>query len=264
MDMKVVYLSKKRGIQLALAVCLLAASLLYAGLGGVSRSVFSESKKPLPVYSVETSEKKVAISFDAAWGDEETDGILEILNRYQAKSTFFLVGYWVDKYPEHVKEIYNQGHVIGNHSSTHPHMSGMGESQIVSELKTTSDKITALTGQPVTLFRPPYGDYDSNLVTVSRANGYEIVQWDVDSLDWKDLTADEILSRVKDKVGPGSIILFHNNSKHILPALEAVLNYLTTEGYECVTLPELLYPDNYAIDHTGRQFSLADATPDPT
>lgn len=263
-NMKVVYLSKKRGIQLALAVCLLAGSLLYAGFNGINRSVFSESKKPLPIYSVETAEKKVAVTINVASGNDTTDSILETLDRYHVKSTFFLVGTWAKQYPDEVKKLAYRGHNLGNHSSTHPHMSNMSESQIVSEIKVTSDQVTALTGQPCPLFRAPYGDYDSNLVTVSRDHGYEIIQWDVDSLDWKGLTADQILERVKKSVGPGSILLFHNDSEHILPALEAVLAYLASEGYECVTVPELLHPGNYALDHTGRQFPLDQVTANPS
>jgi len=257
--MKVFYLPRRMRHGMVLTAVLLVLGFCAALLDPrqTVQSVFQPSSRALPIYSVETDQRQVALSLDAAWGDEQTEAILDILDRYQVKATFFLVGYWVDTYPEDVKAIAERGHVIGNHSSTHPHMSELSAEAIRKEVAETNAKITALTGQEVTLFRPPYGDYDELVVNTVREMGMEIVQWDVDSLDWKDLNADEILSRVKEKTAPGSILLFHNNSTHILPALEATLDYLTGEGYDCVTLDKLILWKDYGIDHTGRQYPLA-------
>ena len=253
--MKIFYVPRKLRRGLIMTVTLLILGFAAALVNqGETLSVLSPAQKPLPIYCVDTEQKQVAITLDAAWGDDQTEGILDVLDRYQAKATFFLVGYWVDAYPDDVKAIAEHGHVIGNHSSTHPHMSELNESDIRKEITDTNDKITALTGKPVTLFRPPYGDYDDLLVTTVRDMDMEIIQWDVDSLDWKDLTADDILARVKKSVGPGSILLFHNNSTYILEALDATLSYLQSEGYEFVTVDELVLPSPYIIDHTGRQF----------
>ncbi|SDX40095.1 polysaccharide deacetylase family sporulation protein PdaB [Tepidimicrobium xylanilyticum] len=214
--------------------------------------VFS-NKRELPIYSVETEEKKVAISFDAAWGDNYTLGILDILDRYNIKSTFFLVGFWVDKYPEHVKEIYKRGHDVGNHSTNHPYMTKLSDEEIVKELNITAEKIEKLINERPTLFRPPFGDYNDRVINLCRENGYYVIQWDVDSLDWKELGVQPVVDRVTRNVQKGSIILFHNNAKYVLDYLPIVIERLQAEGYEIVPISKLIYKDNFYIDNTGRQ-----------
>jgi len=210
-------------------------------------------KKELPIYSVETDEKKIALTFDAAWGDDYTLGILDILDRYKIKGTFFLVGFWVDKFPDDVKEIHERGHEIGNHSTNHPYMTQISDDEIVKELEVTSDKIEKLTGKRPVLFRPPFGDYNDRVINLCRENGYYVIQWDVDSLDWKELGVQPVVDRVTRNVRNGSIVLFHNNAKYILEYLPIIIERLQNEGYEFVTVSELIYKDNFSIDNTGRQ-----------
>ncbi len=262
--MKLLYIPRKKLLQAGAVILVVLACAIYIAVGtaGGAQAAWTQAKKPLPIYNVQTDEKKVAVTFDAAWGDEQTEGILALLDKYNVKATFFLVGYWVDKYPDKVKLIYERGHEIGNHSSTHPHMSGMSSDAILQEIRTTSAKIQALTGQGTVNFRPPYGDYDSNLISTCNNAGISVIQWNVDSLDWKDLTGDQMLKRVRDKLEPGSIILFHNNSKYILDGLEKTLQELQSQGYEAVRVCDLIYTDNYVIDHTGRQIPV-EATPAP-
>ena len=224
----------------------------YAGYNQLL-NVFRNNSRELPIYCVDTSEKKVAISFDAAWGADYTEDLLTILKKYDVKTTFFLVGFWVDKYPEKVKRIDEEGHEIGNHSSKHPHMSQLSKEQIIEELSKTSDKIEAITNKKVTLFRPPFGDYNNRLIETSRGLGIQVIQWDVDSLDYKDYGADSIVKRVLSKVKNGSIVLFHNNATYTKDALPIVLDNLQKEGYKVVPVSELIYKDNYYIDHTGMQ-----------
>ncbi|NLW22690.1 MAG: polysaccharide deacetylase family sporulation protein PdaB [Tissierellia bacterium] len=214
--------------------------------------VFS-TKKELPIYSVETSDKKIAISFDAAWGDDFTIDILDILDKYNVKSTFFLVGFWIDKYPEHVKEIHRRGHDVGNHSTNHPYMSQLSDEEIEKELNITGNKIKELIGEEPILFRPPFGDYNDRVIKVCRDNGYYVIQWDVDSLDWKELGVQPVVDRVTRNVQNGSIVLFHNNAKYITEYLPIVIERLQDEGYEIVPVSELIYKDDYYIDNTGRQ-----------
>ena len=223
-----------------------------------SKTVMSPGNDKLPIYCVATQDKKVAVTFDAAWGSDSTEGILELLDEYNTKCTFFLVSYWVDKNENLIKTITDRGHEIGSHSSTHPHMSGMSREKTLQELEANRQKITALSGQPVTLFRPPFGDYDAKLVQVAKEAGFSTIQWDVDSLDWKGLNANAILGRVKAKTGNGSIILFHNNSENILSGLKATLEYLAAEGYEMVKVSDLIHPDPYTLDHEGRQHAVSD------
>lgn len=211
------------------------------------------SDKKLPIYCVEKEEKKIAISFDAAWGDQYSEGILDILDKYNVKTTFFLVGFWVDKYPDMVKEIHKRGHEIGNHSATHPHMSKLSREQIIEELKSTDEKIKSLTGQEPFLFRPPFGDYDNTLIKTAKECGHYTIQWDVDSLDWKELGVDHVVDRVTRNISNGSIVLFHNNAKYVLEYLPLVIERLQEDGYEIVPISEIIMKDDYYIDHTGRQ-----------
>lgn len=212
-------------------------------------------KRQLPIYCVQTDKPQVALSFDAAWGNEDTAQIMDILAKHNIKVTFFMTGGWVESFPEDVKYIASQGHDLGNHSENHKNMSQLSDEEIRSELQKVHDKVKALTGQDMTLFRPPYGDYDDQVVTVSRDMGYYPVQWDVDSLDWKDYGTESIIKTVLNHkhLGNGSIILMHNGAKYTPAALDAVITGLQDAGYELVPISQLIYRDNYHIDHEGRQ-----------
>ena len=212
----------------------------------------SASAKELPIYSVQRDNKAVSLTFDAAWGNEDTQKLIDILNSYGVKATFFLVGQWVDKYPESVKALAAAGMEIGNHSDTHPHMAKLSEKQIIDEVSLCSGKIEAITGGEVKLFRCPYGEYDDEVITTIRNMGVQPIQWDVDSMDWKDLQADEIYKRITSKVSPGSIVLFHNAGKHTPEALPGIIEYLLSEGYSIVPVSELLLSGEYDMDNTGR------------
>lgn len=240
--------------RIVIIVLIVMISIIYTSINTNSNivGVFSY-KKELPIYSVETVEKKLAISFDAAWGDEFTLEILKILDKYNVKSTFFLVGFWAEKYPDHVKEIYNRGHDIGNHSTNHPYMSKIAEEQVLKELNDTGNKIKEIIGEKPILFRPPFGDYNDRLINICRENDYYVIQWDVDSLDWKELGVQPVVDRVTRNVKDGSIVLFHNNAKYILEYLPIIIERLQNEGYEIVPISQLIYKENFHMDNTGRQ-----------
>ena len=230
-------------------ICVAVVLLLCVACGFIVNTqtfatVFSNrSTRKIPVYGVDCGEEKlVALTFDAAWGADKTLKILEILEKYDVKATFFLVGFWLDKYPKETKAIAESGCEIGNHSNNHLQMSKLSADKIREELAYVNDAVYKLTGKKPTYFRPPFGDYDNDVVLGARSLGMEAVQWDVDSLDWKGLSGSEIVQRVCPKVKEGSIVLFHNNSDHILEALPEVLARLINAGYEPVTLSELIYP----------------------
>ena len=210
------------------------------------------STRSLPIYSVDTDEKKVAISFDCAWGVEHTDKLLDAMEKNDVRCTFFAVQFWVEKYPEYVEKIISAGHEMGTHSRTHSYMSKLSKSSIQDELTTSSNAIERLTGQKVTLFRPPYGDYNNLLIDTCNEMGFYPIQWDVDSLDWKNLSATEIAMRVINGVKNGSIILCHNNGLHTAEALPLIFSTLKNRGFEFVPISELIYKDNYYIDATGK------------
>ena len=187
------------------------------------------------------------------WGNEDTQQLIDILGKYGVQVTFFVVGDWVERYPESVKALHEAGHEIMNHSDNHAHFNSLTGEQITADLNACNDKIEAITGVRPTLFRCPYGEYDDHVIRAVRAMGMEPVQWDVDSLDWKDLSAEDISKRVLSKVQPGSITLFHNAAKHTPAALPAIIEGLLQEGYTFVPISRLLLPGSYTIDHTGRQ-----------
>lgn len=218
-------------------------------------AVINQDRK-LPIYNVQTSEKKIAISFDAAWGDESTMDILNTLDEYDVKTTFFLVKFWAEKYPEHVAEIQRRGHEIGNHSSSHPDMTGLSSEGIIKELKDASDAVEKVTGNRTVLFRPPFGAYDNHVIETCEAEGYKVIQWSVDSLDWKDISTEQIVERVTRNIQSGDIILFHNNAEHVSEYLPLVLKNLTEQGFQIVPVGQLIYYENYHMDHAGKQCVL--------
>lgn len=255
--MRVFVINRKLMTRMLMIVLLVAVSVAYtAGTESGLLSVFMNNDRKLPIYCVDTPEKTIAISFDAAWGADYTDELLKILEEHNVKTTFFLVGIWVDKYPEMVKKISDAGHEIGNHSAKHPKMSTLSKEQIIAELNSTSKKIEDITGKPTVLLRPPFGDYNNRLIETSHELGYQVIQWDVDSLDYKDYGTEAIIDRVLKKVSNGSIVLFHNNATYTAKALPIILDNLQKQGYKIVPISELIIKDNYYIDHTGRQKPL--------
>ena len=238
-------------------VCLMAlvAILLAVSINGVASAqvFFGYSTKRVPIYSVETVNKQVAISFDAAWGADKTAKIVETLQAYNVGATFFLVGFWVDKNSDMVKLIDEAGFEIGNHSSTHPDLTTVSSEKLEAELDGCNTLIKNITGKDVKLFRAPYGAYNNNVLDTATKLGMQTIQWDVDSLDWKGLSADQITMRILNNVKNGSIILCHNNSDHILDALPMVLDRLQKQGYKVTSIGDLIYKDNYNIDRNGIQ-----------
>jgi len=211
--------------------------------------------RKLPIYCVETEEKVVALSFDAAWGNEDTDRILDILERQNVKVTFFMTGGWVSAYPEDVKKIYAAGHELGNHSENHLNMSELSVSEIEEEIMTVHNKVKELTGYEMCVFRPPYGDYDNDVITGVENCNYYATQWSVDSLDWKNYGVDSIIQTVTchENLGCGSIILCHNGAKYTADALEEMIIALKEQGYSFVKMSDLIYKEDYRMDVTGRQ-----------
>lgn len=250
--MKVLILTRKR--LLILLSCVLIAAICVGVTTYSARNVaetMGEARK-IPIYYVDTQEKVCAISFDAAWGNEQTQQLLDTLDEYNVKTTFFLVKQWIDNYADSVKEIAARGHDVGNHSATHPHMASLSASEQLQEISDCNKAVEALTGKCPTLFRAPYGEYDNKLIDNLRGQNMYCVQWNIDSLDWKDPSADEIVSRVKSKLCPGSIILLHNGAKNTPEALPQLIEAIRAEGYKIVPLSQLIPAGEYYTDHEGK------------
>ena len=213
----------------------------------------TKTARALPIYSVSREDKKIAISFDCAWGVDYTDKLLDIMQKNDVRCTFFAVEFWVEKYPNYAQKIVSAGHELGTHSRTHSYMSKLTKEQIIDELKTSASAIEKATGQKTDLFRAPYGDYNDLLIQTAKETGFYTVQWDVDSLDWKNLSANEIAMRIINGAKNGSIILCHNNGLHTAEALPLIFTTLKNRGFEFVPIGELIYRENYVMDSNGKQ-----------
>lgn len=216
-------------------------------------ATFINVNRNLPIYYVDTKDKKIALTFDVSWGTDNTDKILQVLDKYNVKATFFLVGGWIDEHPEKVKSIYEKGHEIGNHSDRHPDMTRISRDKIIEDIDINDSKIRKLTGEGTKLFRCPEGSYNNLVIQTVKATNHYCIQWDVDSIDWKEEGANLEYERVVKKVKNGSIILFHNNAKYTPDNLPRVIEKLQKEGYEFVKVGDLIYKDNYHIDYDGKQ-----------
>lgn len=213
--------------------------------------------RELPIYSVDTKEKKIAISFDSAWGAEDFDNIMETLDKHKVKATYFMTGSWVEDNPECVKTLVEKGHDLGNHSEHHYDMTTLTDNEIKEEIMKVHDKVKEIAGYDMKLFRPPYGAYDNKVIKAAYDLEYYPIEWSVDSLDWKDYGVDSIINTVcnHEALEPGAIILCHNGAKYTAKALDKLLTNLEEKGYEFVPISELIMKDNYHMDVTGRQIA---------
>lgn len=249
--MKVFVINRKR--LMIIVGCFV--TIFLTGVLTLQNNIFFAKDRKLPIYCVDKKEKVVSISFDAAWGNEQTQTLIDILADKCVKATFFLVGFWAEKYPESVKAIFEAGHDVGNHSDTHPHLPKLEKNKVIAQIEDCNKKIEAAGAPRPILFRPPYGDYNNCVVESTNELNMHCIQWDVDSLDWKDPTPEDMIKRIKSKIKPGSIILMHNGAKNTPVALPKIIDTIKSEGYEIVPISQLIYKENYSINSQGKQLS---------
>lgn len=211
------------------------------------------NEKLLPIYNVETNEKKVAFTMNCAWNADDIDSILQTLKENNTKITFFMVGDWIDKFPDMVKKIYEEGHEIASHSNTHPHVNNLTYEQNIEEIEKSNDKIEKITGKRTKIYRAPYGEYNNTVIKAAQDKGYYTIQWNLDTLDYTGLTGDEMWSRIGDKLKSGDIILSHNGAKHTADSLDMLIKNIKQKGYEIVKVSDLIYLENYTINSSGTQ-----------
>ncbi len=231
---------------------LLVVVLIFCAVNSPLAITASRTERKLPIYCVERDDKCVSLTFDAAWGNEDTQQLIDILGKYGVRATFFVVGEWVDKYPESVKALNDAGHEVMTHSDDHAHFAKLSSEQIAENINISCNKIENVTGVRPKLFRCPYGEYNDTVIETLSGMGMYTIQWDVDSLDWKDLSASEITERVTGKAQSGSIVLFHNAAKHTPEALPGIIEQLLRDGYKIVPVSEILLTGEYEMDHTGK------------
>ena len=224
-------------------------------LGNDNRTIQTSSvnDKLLPIYNVQTEEKKVAFTMNCAWNADDIDQILEVLKQNDTKITFFMVGDWIEKFPEAVKKIYEAGHEIASHSNTHPHVNNLSYEENIEEIEKSNDKIEKITGQRTKIYRAPYGEYNNTVIKATQDKGYYTIQWSLDTLDYTGLTGDEMWNRIQDKLKAGDIILSHNGTKHTADSLDMLIKNIKQKGFELVKVTDLIYKDNYTINSNGTQ-----------
>lgn len=234
-------------LTLAMGIALVAGAVKIAQTSG--------SAKKTPIYSVETDKRTVSLGINCAWDNADIPELIRILDEYNVKATFFVVGEWCDNYPESVKALYDAGHEIGSHSDTHADLAKLDREDIRREIRDSASKIQAVTGTRPTLFRPPSGSYNTTVVELIEEEGLYPIQWDCDSIDYKNPTPQQMKERIFKKLRSGSIMLFHSGAKNTPAALPMIIEAIQEKGYRFVPVSQLIYKDNYTLDHEGRQHS---------
>lgn len=259
--MRAVVITQKRMVTGLCGLLAFAAAVLLA-FHGVPALLASFTQRQMPICRVQTQEKKIAVTFDMDSGNKDTARLADILRRYGVKATFFVVGAWAQRYPQSLRALSADGHEIGNHSDTHPHMPRLSGAEMLRQITECNGKIRSVTGNTPVLFRAPYDDYSNLLIDTARAASMQCIQWSVDSLDWKNPAPNEIKKRVLAQAEPGSILLFHNGALNTATALPDILSALQTQGYSMVPVSQLIYHDHYRIDETGTQKRTETDDPD--
>ncbi len=216
----------------ALVLILLTSSVVYV----------QAYHKLKPIYEVKTDKKIVALTFDISWGNNTPLPVIDILKNNGIKATFFLSGPWVKQYPDIPKRIQADGHEIGSHGYRHINLSNLSKTEIKDELMKAHNNIKEVTGIEANLIRTPNGDYNDQVIEAAHESNYEVIQWGTDSLDWMNPGVNNIVDRVTKRVHPGDIILMHasDTCKQTTEALPTVIQNLKNQGYEFVTVSELL------------------------
>ena len=235
-----------------LVLFLLAATFKQNSVGTAIETSAGTSKL-LPIYSVNTNENKVALTINCAWNADDIDLILETLYKNEVKATFFMVGDWVSKFPDAVKKIYESGNEIANHSETHPHVNNLSYEENIEQIIECSDRTQVITGNPTTLYRGPYGEYNNTVIQAAKELEHETIQWSIDTLDYNGLTGEQMWERIQPKLENGSIILMHNGTENTALSLNEIITKIKEKGYTPVKVSELIYKDNYTIDNNGVQ-----------
>ena len=242
----------------AVSILTVAVLIAVANIGDINAIQTMAVEKYLPIYNVQTEENKIAFTMNCAWNADDIDSILETLKNNDVHITFFMVGEWVDKYPEAVKKIYEAGHEIGSHSNTHPHVNKLSAEKNLEEIQLSVNKIEKVTGNKTNLYRAPYGEYNDTVIKTAQKNGYYTIQWNLDTLDYEGLTGEEMWNRIKNKLDGGSIILSHNGTKHTAESLDMLIKNIKANGFQVTTVSDLIYKDNYSINNNGTQILKVD------
>lgn len=219
---------------------ILSCLILLAGLGIVCLiGYFSQKKMETMGNNVKSIDsKKIALTFDDGPHPYYTRQLLKGLREREVKATFFIIGKSVDAYPEIVKEIYEDGHLIGNHTYNHTQLTSQNAEKFKEEIIRTNEVIKEVTGEDTIFIRPPYGSWNKEFE--KELNMFPVL-WNIDPLDWCSSDASCIVRNVCSKVDEDDIILMHDQYKTTVTAALKIVDRLKEEGYEFVTVDELLF-----------------------
>ena len=250
--------NKDKIVSAVIALSTVMVLFLMAGLFNKSLIIQTSvnTTKLLPIYRVDIEEPKIALTINCAWNAQDIDLILETLSKNDVKATFFMVGDWAVKFPEAVKKISDSGNEIANHSYSHPHVNNLSYDKNVEEIKKCHDSINKIIGRGTNLYRGPYGEYNDTVIKAAEDNNHIMVQWNIDSFDYKGLTGEQMWERIEPKLEKGSIILMHNGTENTALSLDTIIKNIKEKGYNLVTVSELIYKENYTIDNKGVQHKV--------
>lgn len=224
---------------LGLVFVMVLGILIFLSAEGVKKMVPATGSGDNPLFQVATTKPLAALVINVAWGEEYLPDLLAVLDEHEAAATFFMVGNWVEQFPELTKDIAAKGHELGNHSWSHPYPTQIAPQDLAEEIKKTDKLLLDLTGQKCTLFAPPYGEWDKDVVLTAADLGYRTIMWTIDTIDWQKPGVDVITKRVLDNLAPGSIILMHPTEQTV-KALPQILSGAQKNGYRFMTVSQLL------------------------
>jgi len=254
--MKFITVKKRSLIYAAIAFALFIGSVIGLTVTDSAKVFNNESPRSRPIYSVDRQENVVALTFDASFSAENTQGILDALNAHDANATFFVTGVWASRHTEQMQALNDSGRVeIGTHSNTHPHLSRQSARQVELELSTSVSVINDITGKEVELFRAPFGEYSDTILNTAQNLNLIPIHYDIDSQDWQDTASYDITNRVLQNTQNGSIVLLHNDGRNTLDALNGIIVGLKNRGFKFMTVGEMILRENYTINSNGRQVS---------
>lgn len=248
--MKIFVTDKYRILTFFLICALVGLSTLFSA---EKSGEVSSPEKLLPIYCTERDDNKISITFDCAQGADDIDLIIRTLEKHNCKATFFVLGTWAASHPDALKALVDQGHEIGNHSYNHAYYTTLTKEEMLADMQKCADALKSAGAPKPTLFRAPSGDYNNSVIEACRCNDTLCIQWSVDSLDWRNLNCEQMSERIIPKTKSGDILLFHNDTAHTAKSLDKILTALEKNGFTFLKVSDLIYKDNYTIDHTGRQ-----------
>jgi len=254
--MRITYIrhAKRKFVVLSLLILIVVIMGMLHISDSVAQNVLNLSSAKLPIYCTDNENREIALTINCAWGADDIEEILDTLDFYKVKASFFVLGTWAEKNPKELKMIYDRGHEIGNHSYSHKLPSKSSKTRLAEEIDKCNDAVEKVIGIKPQLYRAPSGDITETVLELTDERGMYNIKWSVDSIDWRDdMTYDNIKNRVIGRTKSGSILLFHNDTKHTAKVLPEIIDTLLKQDYKFVKVSELIYKDDFYIDSNGIQ-----------